>query len=356
MLSESRLSYLLQHVSRTFALTIPVLPKLLAQQVGISYLLCRACDSIEDDPDLPNQRKILLMNLFVEVLRKERDTDQFIGLVSDELHFSNPYEKEVFTDLGHIIDTLYSYPETVRSVILKSVWIMSDGMSIYQNITFIDSQKQLDRYCYSVAGIVGELLANLFSIKVRVSDELKQKLIHLSVSFGEGLQLTNIYKDIWDDASRGVCWLPIGIENSDPQSVSRQLLQMNAHEKSLFMRKQVSVALGHLWNAAEFIVTIPRRAYGIRRFCFICVSLAFMTLRNIYGNPVFLTAKDIKITRAEVKSVILRSFVYPLSNSLIRLYFSRLSSELSVTKINSLELYNSVSRWNEPKFNGIEKE
>ena len=38
--------------------------------------------------------------------------------------------------------------------------------------------------------------------------ERREDLLGLSVSFGQGLQMTNILKDVWDDQRRGACWLP----------------------------------------------------------------------------------------------------------------------------------------------------
>ncbi len=358
MLSESRLSYLLQNVSRTFALTIPVLPNLLSQQVGISYLLCRACDTIEDDPKLLSTDKISLMSQFIDVLFKRIDCHIWVNELVNKLTFLNSYEKEVFLDLADIIETLYSYTPEIRSVILKGVWIMSDGMSKYQKVTCIETQNDLDHYCYSVAGVVGELLSNLFSINSNYSHDIKNKLSILSVSFGEGLQLTNICKDIWDDASRGVCWLPIGIKTNitDHDTVSQQLMSLSNIEKIDFIKKQVSITQGHLWNAVRFILTLPKSSYGIRRFCFICVAMAFMTVRNIYKRPTFLNSKEIKINRSEVKSVLVKSFFYPLSNYLLNRFFRNLSSSIDVEEINYDSLYNEVSLWNNLKFMKADKE
>ena len=48
---------LLPSVSRTFALAIPALPEPLADEVTVAYLVCRAADTIEDRPDLPDETR-----------------------------------------------------------------------------------------------------------------------------------------------------------------------------------------------------------------------------------------------------------------------------------------------------------
>ena len=68
---------ILQHVSRTFALTIPELPAPLCRVVGNAYLLCRIADTIEDDKTLPAEAKRDYAERFVKVVEGELDPDRF---------------------------------------------------------------------------------------------------------------------------------------------------------------------------------------------------------------------------------------------------------------------------------------
>jgi phytoene synthase len=60
----------------------------------------------------------------------------------------------------------------------------------------------LRRYCHLVAGIVGEVAANVFG---RTSD----KTIEYAHRLGLAMQLTNIIRDVGDDARRGRIYLPV---------------------------------------------------------------------------------------------------------------------------------------------------
>ena len=94
---------------------------------------------------------------------------------------------------------------------------MSRGMAEFQrNATAdgLDDLAQLDRYCYHVAGVVGEMLTELFCDYSSEIGERREELHALSVSFGQGLQMTNILKDVWEDHRRGACWLPRDIFRS----------------------------------------------------------------------------------------------------------------------------------------------
>ena len=88
---------------------------------------------------------------------------------------------------------------------------MSRGMAEFQregNPDGLHDLPHLDRYCYHVAGVVGEMLTELFCDYSPEINERREDLLALSVSFGQGLQMTNILKDVWDDRRRGACWLP----------------------------------------------------------------------------------------------------------------------------------------------------
>ena len=105
------------------------------------------------------------------------------------------------------------------------VRIMGKGMAEFQDRDLRHGLATLDEmsdYCYYVAGVVGEMLTRLFC---HYSPEIaahRETMMRLAVSFGQGLQMTNILKDLWDDHSREVCWLPRdifeshGFDLSDP--------------------------------------------------------------------------------------------------------------------------------------------
>ncbi|MGH8601785.1 MAG: squalene/phytoene synthase family protein, partial [Gammaproteobacteria bacterium] len=58
-------AYVLQGVSRTFALTIPQLPQRLANVVSNAYLLCRIADTIEDEATLSREQKEAFSDQFI---------------------------------------------------------------------------------------------------------------------------------------------------------------------------------------------------------------------------------------------------------------------------------------------------
>ena len=77
-----------------------------------------------------------------------------------------------------------------------------DGMEMDLNFNRYDSFKQLQLYCYRVASTVGILSAQIFGYK----DTKTLKYAH---NLGIALQLTNIIRDIGEDAKRGRIYIPL---------------------------------------------------------------------------------------------------------------------------------------------------
>ena len=60
----------------------------------------------------------------------------------------------------------------------------------------------LQRYCHLVAGVVGEVAANIFG-------QTQEQTTHYAHKLGLALQLTNIIRDVGEDALRGRIYLPM---------------------------------------------------------------------------------------------------------------------------------------------------
>ena len=78
---------LLRTASRTFAIGIERLPGVLCEATTIAYLLLRVSDYLEDNEEMNADRKVGLLNLWVNILRKEAEietlTSQFMYTNTD---------------------------------------------------------------------------------------------------------------------------------------------------------------------------------------------------------------------------------------------------------------------------------
>jgi len=336
-------SLLLEGVSRTFALTIPQLPAKLYSVVANAYLLCRIVDTIEDEVSLSVSQKKHFCSEFIDVVKTGVNAEPFaIDLAPLLSEQTIPAEHTLIHVLPRVIQITHSFDEAQIEALAQCVETMAEGMPIFQAMDLqggLETLADLDKYCYYVAGCVGEMLAKLFC---HYSPEIaahKDELLTLSVSFGQGLQMTNILKDIWDDAQRGVCWLPQDIFNETGFDLKTLSTETNNEQFRVGLAHLISIAQEHLHNALLYTQKIPSHEIGIRNFCLWAIGMAILTLRKIKQNLDFTHANQVKITRNSVKATIFSTRLIGRNNTLLSLLFNFSSRDLKASnwsyKINS---------------------
>jgi farnesyl-diphosphate farnesyltransferase len=312
---EDYQSQILVHVSRTFALTIPQLPAGLREAATTAYLLCRIADTIEDEPALDAGEKLRFLTRFSQVVAAAYDPSdpeesEAARALAAELapRFSSQtsaYERDLVANLDRVIRVCRSLDLRSQKAIGRCVEIMCVGMHHYQRSASpsgLARLQDLDSYCYHVAGVVGEMLTDLFCAYSPQIDARAAALRRLAPSFGQGLQMTNILKDLWDDRRRGACWLPQ--EVFARRGYDLELLRARDEQGfSDSLWELIGIAHGHLRYALSFTVLIPPNETGIRRFCAWAIGLALLTLRSIKDNPRFAAGSEVKISRRKVRLV-----------------------------------------------------
>jgi farnesyl-diphosphate farnesyltransferase len=159
-------SYLLDKVSRPFALTIPALPPPLMHAVSNAYLLCRIVDTVEDEAELSVAQKKKFCSRFIDVVVGKENPQKFAldltPLLSDQ---TLDGEKELIALTDRVINITHQFDEQQQQAMERCIRIMADGMAYYQQNTSargLKDLKAMDDYCYYVAGVVGEMLTELF--------------------------------------------------------------------------------------------------------------------------------------------------------------------------------------------------
>jgi len=323
---------LLEGVSRTFALTIPQLPEKLYGAVANAYLLCRIVDTIEDEVSLSPAQKKYFCSEFINVVKTGNNSEPFAvdlaPLLSEQ---TIPAEHTLIHVLPRVIQITHKFEPEQIEALACCVETMAEGMPIFQAQDLhggLATLADMDRYCYYVAGCVGEMLAKLFCHYSPEIAKHKDQLLSLSVSFGQGLQMTNILKDIWDDAERGVCWLPQDIFTETGFDLKNLTPETHSDNFSLGLEHLISIAHGHLHNALKYTLLLPTHETGIRNFCLWALGMAVLTLKKIKQNLDFNNSDQVKITRNSVKATILATRLTGRSNTMLSLLFNLTSREL----------------------------
>jgi len=300
--------HILPHVSRTFALTIPQLPGPVADTVANAYLLCRIADTIEDDPALSAEQKNRAHEQFLAALQGSIPADDFGRTVAGQLSDTVPaHERDLVYNTGRVVAFTRSLDSREQEVLSRCVAIMCRGMSHYQRNASVNGLCDLadaDRYCYYVAGVVGEMLTELFALHSPGVREHRKEMLELAPSFGEGLQMTNILKDVWEDRRRGACWLPRDLFAAHGVDLSDVEPHTAGPGFGRAMDHLVGVAHGHLRDAMRYTLMIPPEDTGMRRFCLWAIGMAVLTLWRIHHRPLYTRGEQVKISRRLVRAVI----------------------------------------------------
>ncbi len=343
---------ILQGVSRTFALTIPQLPNSLERVVGNAYLLCRIADTIEDDKHLPYADKLHFSERFIKVVGAglggrqpgeaapadggnadaEQDAEQFARDLHPRLSpTATDSERDLILNTPAVIRITHSFNRRQQAALHRCIRIMAEGMSRYQEANVangLKDQQDMDSYCYHVAGVVGEMLTELFCDYSSAINRNYDEMMELAVSFGQGLQMTNILKDIWDDQKRDMCWLPQSVLERYGVKLGSGAPLQNGKEFQQALGHLIGVARMHLDNALNYTLLLPGHETGIRRFCLWALGMAILTLRNINNRRGFTSGEEVKISRRSVKATIISSNLLTRQDYLLRWLFNRLAAGL----------------------------
>lgn len=320
---------ILQGVSRTFALTIPTLPAELSRAVANAYLLCRIADTIEDDADLPFTDKERYSQQFIDVIRGDTDGETFGHELAPRLAgHTLDAERELIAETAAVIRITHSLNAAQRAAMEQCVRTMADGMVFYQGqetLNGLPDQAAMDRYCYYVAGVVGEMLTELFCEQCPELGPHKAEMLRLAVSFGQGLQMTNILKDIWDDRERGACWLPADVFALRGVRLAEIQPGRGGADFEDGLGQLIAIAHGHLRNALRYTCMLPRRETGIRKFCLWALGMAVLTLRKLDQHRNFAHGQEVKISRRAVKATVVSTNLLVRSNLALEALFNAAS-------------------------------
>ena len=319
-------------VSRTFALTIPELPAALREVVGNGYLLCRIADTIEDDPALSHEDRRGYHEAFCAAVEGGDGGAELASRLAPRLSSeTSDAERELVRELPRVLSITHAFSDRQRAALARCVRIMCSGMDCFQSGSErdgLDDVSELHSYCYYVAGVVGEMLTELFCDYSSEIDAQRDGLFARTVSFGQGLQMTNILKDVWDDWERGFCWLPRDVFQRHGLDIGRLEEAAPSAGFASGLEELIGIAHGHLRNALEYTLLIPPGERGIRRFCLWSLGMAVLTLRKIHRRIDYRASRDVKIKRSSVKATVFTSNVLSGSDRLLRLTFSLCSAGL----------------------------
>jgi farnesyl-diphosphate farnesyltransferase len=333
--------FALTKVSRTFALNIRVLPSPLRNHVLHAYLYCRMADTVEDDPFLNPAEKIRLLKAFAALFARAgtgrageaaKAMREFPSQLPEAWRYSSQWEHLLLAHAPVTLLPFLDFPDPVRKVIGHCVDEMCAGMADFTakhaqigGHNLIETVEDLDKYCYYVAGTVGVMLCELFiRHSGRIHGQRAKSIRSLCVSFGLGLQLTNILKDLHDDRERNVSWLPEELLIREHLTFQDFLRSGSSGGRRRVYRTLFAKAKKHLEDALEYSCLIPRFDRRLRLFCLWPLFMAAETLAMLAESTEALTqGVRLKIPRRKVESIVRRTKLFCWSNCWIHAEFRK---------------------------------
>jgi farnesyl-diphosphate farnesyltransferase len=326
----------LKRVSRSFYLSLIVLPRAVRDQVSLAYLFCRAADTIADTRMLPCAERLQSLKTFRQHVQCGPDRHDLLQLRDHFVpHQGSAGERQLMHHLPECFQVYAECSETDQRLIRELVAALTQGMEM--DLTQFPAEDgeapralldaaALDRYTYYVAGVVGAFWTNIHAAHVPKLQHLDlDHMRELGIRFGKGLQLTNILKDLGPDLRLGRCYLPETYLQAHQLDVL-DLRQPDAQERMQpILHRLVRDTLDHLDHAREYIGQLPMRLVRLRLSCMWPLLFALQTLEVICTSTTLLEPDaKVKISRQAVYCTLLHSFWCLLSRRGFERYYHRL--------------------------------
>ncbi|WP_419949854.1 squalene/phytoene synthase family protein [Candidatus Palauibacter sp.] len=314
---------LLVRASRTFAVGIDLLPRPLREEITVAYLLLRVSDYLEDSGELARDEKILLLEEWRRVLGGESERGALVRRL-EEAEEDTP-DAFVARHCETVLEGLEGIESAAREIIVRRVRESSAGMARWtRRGSVFETEADLDDYMHEVAGRVGHLLTELFSLRLAGVGEDRDRMMALGREFGLALQTVNVIRGLHEDRDRGWVYVPASFL-PDPGMGARDLFEPANHDVAMAVLDRLVAKAGrHLGAARDYLRMIPRRHHRVRLFCLLPLLFAVRTLAISRTNPEVLD-RETKMTRREVVTITRRAKLFGFSNVWIARYCRRLA-------------------------------
>ncbi|MBU6409421.1 MAG: squalene/phytoene synthase family protein [Verrucomicrobia bacterium] len=320
------LNSLLRSTSRSFYLTLRVLPGGVRPLIGLAYLLARTADTIADTEIVPLERRL-------EALRALREG--ILGANATRLNLAEfrgkpGPERLLLERVGESLAALQRRAPADRELIRQVLQTITSGQELdlrrfggatareragqaAGRIVALKTDAELDDYIYRVAGCVGEFWTRLCRARLFPNARLDvEQFIAEGIRFGKGLQLVNVLRDLPFDLRSGRCYLPeesLAAFNLSPAD----LLDRKSHDRFRpLYNGYLDLAEAHLAAGWNYTNQIPFSQPRLRLACAWPLLIGIRTIGRLRAGNVLDAERRIKVSRAELRRIIVGSIaVYP---------------------------------------------
>lgn len=325
---------LLSRVSRSFYFSVRVLPEAVAAQIGLSYLLARAADTIADTDLLPSSVRLDLLTELDLACSGDPSAaarlDRLLqAALSDGAVQSLPSsERTLLQVLDECLALLAQYSERDRVLMAKVLHQLITGMQVdlrrfpaagsvtsADQVVSLRSLAELDEYTYYAAGCVGEFWTEICAAHIAgLSHLANPELLAKGVALGKALQLTNVVRDLASDLRIGRCYVPEPLVAEHGLSTDELFAQTmeppsdwtKARALRHLTRDLLKLGLDRCDEAWPYVLAIPADQVRLRLACIWPLWLAVDTLALLgdVGSPLLTPDQPVKVTRQSLYALL----------------------------------------------------
>jgi len=311
------LNDLLKATSRSFYLTLGVLPARVRPQIGLAYLLARTTDTIADTEIVPLERRLEALQTLRERILGQSSAPLNLGDFAMEQ--ASPGEKSLLEKIGDSLAMLQNFSAADQKLIRDVLATITSGQELdlrrfeqasAERIVALETAAELDDYTWRVAGCVGEFWTKICRAHLFPQARLDEKqFIMDGIRFGKGLQLVNILRDLPADLKRGRCYLPT--EKLEPVHLLPETLLSPANEVRFLKlyHEYLDKAESHLRAGWAYTNTLPFGQFRVRLACAWPILMGMRTIGKLRAAGVIELQQRVKISRGEVRGILFRSLL-----------------------------------------------
>lgn len=334
------LTTLLKRVSRSFYLSLAILPRSLRAPISLAYLLARAADTIADTRLIGRAERLQHLEAFRALLRGA--PADAIGRLREAVgsRQSGAAEAALLDRLPECLALYEGLPAGDRDRVARVLLTITEGQADdlrrfpgedEGGLVALETRDDLDRYAYHVAGCVGEFwTAMCLAHRPRFARWDPAAMVRRGVRFGKGLQMTNVLRDLARDLRIGRCYLPaedlrgLGLQPQD-------LLDPGCLPRVRpLLADLLRLTLGHYEEGWAYTTAVPRPEVQIRLACAWPLLIGVQTLARIAAAPNLLdTERPVKIPRRAVYRLMARSGPAVFSNRALTHHYVTLRARLA---------------------------
>ncbi len=323
----------LASVSRSFYLTIRVLPAPVRRPVALAYLLARTSDTVADSAGIPAAERLGVLREFGRAIAAAAAARSAEGRVAERIGalagpgggVDDPAERTLLGHAGALLALTRQLEPGDRAEVARVLGVIVPGQELdlerfsegsARHPAALASAAELDDYTYRVAGCVGEFWTRLcfrHLPRYAAGGRSEEEMVALAIAYGKGLQLVNILRDLPADLAAGRCYLPA--EELAREGIAPGELLASPRRARPVVERWLLRARGHLADGRRYLEAV--RPWRLRFACFLPWAIGVRTIALLEAHPPLETAGRLKVPRREIRRLLAWGIVAASGNGFL---------------------------------------